>query len=244
MQQARNVFLTGAAGGIGAAIATSLIAEGHTVILCDRDQGKVEALADELGVRAFPLVLDIPDASAVQCVKDRLPAAIGPIDTLINNAGHHNGGGVPFADGDVGDWSSVVETNVTGLIRVTHALLPSMIELNRGDIVNISSINAIRVLPNTAPYSASKAAVHMLTDTLRAELTGTDIKVTEINPGLTKTGIQARRYKGDAAKAQAYYDKFRWTLLPEDIARSVMFALNQPLHVQIAQMVVLPTDRA
>lgn len=114
----------------------------------------------------------------------------------------------------------------------------------RGHVVNISSINALRIVTTMGPYSASKAGVQMLTDTLRAELADTNIRVTEINPGLTKTNIQLGRFKGDGEKAKEYYDRFRMTLGPDDIARSLMFALNQRSHVQIAQIVVLPTDRS
>jgi 3-hydroxy acid dehydrogenase / malonic semialdehyde reductase len=243
MNETRKVFLTGAAGGIGQAIARSLIAESHSVVLADRVDEPLKALAVELGPLAFPLVLDITDAGSVAGLVDAIPAAFGPIDTLINNAGHHVGGGTRFADGPIDDWASIIETNLIGLLRVTHAFLPTMIERNSGHIVNISSINALRIVPTMTPYGASKAGVHMLTDTLRSELADNDIKVTEINPGLTKTNIQVQRFRGDIEKAKCYFDRFRMVLAPEDIARSVMFALNQPPHVQIAQMVVLPTDR-
>lgn len=190
----------------------------------------------------MPLVLDITDADATAGLPNAMPADIGAIDTLINNAGHNVGGGTNFAEGPVDDWASIIETNLIGLLRVTHAFLPAMIESNRGHIVNISSINALRIVPTMTPYSASKAGVHMLTATLRAELADTDIRVTEINPGLTKTNIQVQRFRGDVDKAQEYLGRFRMALAPDDIARGVMFALNQPLHVQIAQMVILPTD--
>jgi 3-hydroxy acid dehydrogenase/malonic semialdehyde reductase len=243
MQPSRNVVLTGAAGGIGRAVATSLVAGGHSVVLCDRDAGALEALAAELGERSFPLVLDITDAQAVASAPDTA-AIFGCVDTLINNAGHHVGGGTKFVEGAIEDWASIIETNLTGLVRVTHAFLPGMIERNRGHVVNISSIGALRIMTTMGPYSASKAGVHMLTDILRVELVDTNIRVTEISPGLTRTNIQLGRFKGDAAKAKDYFDRFRMALAPEDIARSVMFVLDQPPHVQIAQMVVLPTDRA
>jgi 3-hydroxy acid dehydrogenase / malonic semialdehyde reductase len=118
-----------------------------------------------------------------------------------------------------------------------------MVERDRGDIVMMSSINALRIIPDMAAYSTSKTGLHAFTETLRAELADTAIRVTEINPGLTKTGIIRRRYRGDTAKEQAYFDQFTLALEPEDIARSIMFALSQPPHVQVAQMVVLPINR-
>jgi 3-hydroxy acid dehydrogenase/malonic semialdehyde reductase len=242
MQTVRKTIVTGAAGGIGRAVATSLVAAGHFVILCDRDEAVLQALSAELGERTAPLALDITGAGAVAGAP-AAAAAFGRIDTLINNAGHHVGGGTNFAEGMIEDWASIIETNLIGLARVTHAFLPGMIEHNRGHIVNISSIGALRIMAAMGPYSASKAGVHMLSDVLRAELADTELRVTEINPGLTKTNIQLARFKGDAAKAQQYFDRFRMSLAPEDVARSVMFALDQPAHVQIAQMVVLPTDR-
>jgi 3-hydroxy acid dehydrogenase/malonic semialdehyde reductase len=243
MNQICNVLLTGAAGGIGRAIAKSLIGEGHSVVLSDRHREPLEALARELGERAFPLVLDITDPIASAAILDSVPQDFSPIDMMINNAGHHVGGGVNFAEGAIDDWASIVETNLVGPMRITRAILPGMIERNRGHIVNISSISGLRIVATMAPYSAAKAGVHMLSDILRAEVASTDIRITEINPGLTKTNIQLERFKGDEAKAKAYYDRCRMTLAPEDIARSVLFAVSQPEHVQIAQMVILPTDR-
>ena len=141
------------------------------------------------------------------------------------------------------DRAGILETNLIGTLRVIRAILPDMVVRNRGDIVMMSSINALRIIPDMAAYSTSKTALHAFTETLRGELAETGIRVTEINPGLTKTGIIRRRYRGDTAKEKAYFDQFKLALEPEDIARSVMFALSQPAHVQVAQMVVLPINR-
>jgi 3-hydroxy acid dehydrogenase/malonic semialdehyde reductase len=107
----------------------------------------------------------------------------------------------------------------------------------------MSSINALRLVPEMAPYSASKAGVHMFTETLRGELTETKVRVIELNPGLTKTNIILTRYRGDKAKEKAYFDQFKIALEPEDVARSIMFAISEPRHVQIAQIVILPVNR-
>jgi 3-hydroxy acid dehydrogenase/malonic semialdehyde reductase len=236
-------LVTGASGGMGTAICRALIADGRSVILADREAGPVQALAAELGATAHALVLDITDATAVTDLPASVPEAFGPIDVLINNAGHDIGGRTRFDIGAMEDWAGILETNLIGTLRVTRAILPHMVARNRGDIVMMSSINALRIIPDMAAYSTSKSALHAFTETLRGELAETGIRVTEINPGLTKTGIIRRRYRGDVAKEKAYFDQFKLALEPEDIARSVMFALSQPDHVQVAQMVILPINR-
>jgi 3-hydroxy acid dehydrogenase/malonic semialdehyde reductase len=238
-----NALLTGAAGGMGRAIAKALIAEGHKVVLADRDAASLAAFAKELGTAAFPLTIDITDGPAVAKLPDAIPAEFRPIDILINNAGHDIGGRKRFDVGDADDWAAIVETNLIGLMRVTRAILPDMVARNTGDIVMMSSINALRIVPDMAPYSASKAGVHMLTETIRGELAETGIRVTELNPGLTRTNIILTRYRGDRAQEKAYFDQFKMAMDPEDIARNIMFALNQPRHVQVAQMVILPLNR-
>jgi 3-hydroxy acid dehydrogenase/malonic semialdehyde reductase len=234
---------TGAAGGMGQAIAKALIAAGHKVVLVDRDTAKLETLEAELGSSATPVTLDITDAAKVAGLLDLVPPEFRPIDILINNAGHDIGGRKRFDQGAADDWAGIVETNLIGTMRVTRAVLPDMVARDTGDIVMMSSINALRIVPDMAPYSASKAGLHMLTETIRGELAETGIRVTEINPGLTKTGIILTRYRGDRAQEKAYYDQFKMAMQPEDVARSIMFALAQPRHLQIAQMVILPLNR-
>ncbi len=243
MGGARNALVTGAAGGMGRAICKALVDAGHSVVLADRDAGAVEAVAKELGPKSVPLVLDITDANATAGLLDAIPDAFKPIDILVNNAGHDIGGRTPFAEGSPDDWAAIVETNLIGLMRITRAILPGMVARNSGDIVNMSSINALRIIPDMAPYSASKAGVHMFTETLRGELTETNVRVVELNPGLTKTNIILTRYRGDKEKEKAYFDQFKMAMAPEDIARSIMFAINEPRHVQIAQIVILPVNR-
>jgi 3-hydroxy acid dehydrogenase/malonic semialdehyde reductase len=238
-----TALLTGAAGGMGTAIAKALVEAGHRVVLLDRDEQKLSALAQTLGAGALALTADITDGKSVDTLPGRIPEAFRPIDILINNAGHDIGGRKRFDVGSADDWAAIVETNLIGLMRVTRAFLPDMVKRNTGDIVNMGSIAALRIVPDMAPYNASKAGLHMLTEVIRAELAETGIRVTEIMPGLTRTGIILTRYRGDQAKEKAYFDEFKLALDPEDIARSIMFALAQPRHVQVAQMVVLPVNR-
>ncbi|MBN9550605.1 MAG: SDR family oxidoreductase, partial [Alphaproteobacteria bacterium] len=174
---------------------------------------------------------------------EHVPAEFRDIDILVNNAGHDIGGRIRFDQGSPDDWSAIIETNLIGLMRVTRAILPGMVARGRGDIVNMSSISALRIVPEQAPYSASKAGVHMLSDIIRGELAETPLRVIEIMPGLTRTNIVTTRHRGDEQAARQYFERFGMALDPEDVARCVMFALSQPPHVQIAQMFVLPTNR-
>ncbi|MBZ9985821.1 SDR family oxidoreductase [Mesorhizobium sp. BH1-1-5] len=239
----RTAFVTGAASGIGRAIATSLRAEGARIVLADRQADTLQALASQLGGEVFPLPLDIADASAVDACLEQVPAEFRDIDILVNNAGHDIGGRIRFDQGSPDDWSAIIETNLIGLMRVTRAILPGMVARGRGDIVNMSSISALRIVPEQAPYSASKAGVHMLSDIIRGELAETPLRVIEIMPGLTRTNIVTTRHRGDEEAGRQYFERFGMALDPEDVARCVMFALSQPPHVQIAQMFVLPTNR-
>lgn len=239
----RNVVLTGAAGGMGRAFAKALVASGRRVVLVDRDEERLKAFAAELGDAVCAITLDISDGKAVDALPSRIPEAFRPVDVLINNAGHDIGGRTRFDQGSPDDWAAIIETNLIGLMRVTRALLPGMVAQDRGHIVNVSSINAVRIVPDMTAYSTSKAGVHMFTETLRGELAETAIRVTELQPGLTKTNIIVTRYRGDTAKEKAYFDQFKMAMEPDDVARCVTFALDQPPHVQIAEIMILPVNR-
>lgn len=239
----RTALVTGAAGGMGTAISTALIGQGYRVVLVDRDEAALRALAAQLGENTCPWTLDITDGVRVAQLPQCLPPEFRDVDVLVNNAGHDIGGRKRFDQGSADDWAAIIDTNLTGLMRVTRSLLPAMVQRNRGDIVNMGSISALRMVPDMAPYSASKAGVHMLTDILRGELAETAIRVTEILPGLTRTGIVRTRYRGDTKQEKQYFDQFGMALAPEDVARSVVFALSQPPEVQLAQIVILPSNR-
>ena len=238
-----NAFVTGAAGGIGRAIATALAESGRRVVIADLDGAAAGRLAEQLGEAAYPLALDVTDNPTVDRLPELIPAAFQPIDILVNNAGHDIGGRTRFDQGRADDWSSIIDTNLTGMMRVTRALLPGMVARNRGDIVNMSSISAIRLVPDMAAYTASKAGVRAFTDILRADLAETALRVTEILPGLTRTDIVLKRHRGDRKLEQEYFERFKVALEPADIARAVLFALDQPPHVQMAQMYILPVNR-
>jgi NADP-dependent 3-hydroxy acid dehydrogenase YdfG len=228
---------------MGRAVCAALVQRGNRVVLADRNADGVNALARELGPATYPFVLDVTDGAAVDSCVSRLPQEFTPIDVLVNNAGHDIGGRLRFDLGTPDDWSGILETNLIGLMRVTRAIVPGMVERNKGDIINMGSVSAVRIVPDTVPYSTSKAGVHMLSDIIRAEYAETAIRVTEIMPGLTKTGAIVARYRGDEAAAKRYYDSFKMALDPEDVARCIVFALDQPPQVQIAQLMVLPLNR-
>jgi 3-hydroxy acid dehydrogenase/malonic semialdehyde reductase len=239
----KKALVTGAASGIGKAIAVALAERKAKVILADRDAGAAERLANELGADVMALALDVTDNAAVDGLLRFIPAAFRSLDILVNNAGHDVGGRTHFAQGPAEDWSSIIDTNLKGMMRVTRVVLPEMLEQQAGDIVNMSSISALRLVPDTVAYTTSKAGVRAFTDALRSDLAETAIRVTEILPGLTRTDIVRRRHRGDKELEKAYFDQARIALDPEDVARSVLFALEQPAHMQVAQLFILPVNR-
>ncbi len=239
----RTALITGGGSGIGRAIVIALDARGYRVVIADRDVGAANETNRQIDQRGHVLVLDITDHATV----DRLPAALAAdgmvVDTLINAAGHDPGGTTRFDQGSADDWQSAIETNLLGTMRITRAFVTGMLERNRGDIVNVGSIAGIRIVPDMTAYNTSKAGLHAFTDQLRADLAATPIRVIEILPGLTKTDLIRKRYRGDEARAAEYYARFEIALDPEDIAGTVCFALTAPAHMVLAQAVVLPSNR-
>lgn len=154
-----KAVVTGAGSGIGQAVARALVTRGASVVLADIDGEAIARLAAELGAAATPLRLDVTDHAAVDQLLSLIPPAFRPVDILINNAGHDVGGRTHFARGRADEWTSIIDTNLTGMMRVTRAVLPEMMERNSGDIVNMSSISALRLVPDTAAYTTSKAGV-------------------------------------------------------------------------------------
>jgi 3-hydroxy acid dehydrogenase/malonic semialdehyde reductase len=236
-------LVTGAASGIGAATARRLVASGRRVVLVDRDAAALAALHTELGDACAALTLDVTDSAAVDALPNTIPAAFQPLSALINNAGHDPSGTTRFDLGSADDWQSAVETNLLGTMRVTRALLPDMLKRNAGDIVNVGSIAGIRIVPTMTAYITSKVAVHGFSDALRADLAETAIRVTEILPGLTKTDLIRKRYRGDRQRADEYYERFKMALEPDDGAAAILFALDAPRHAAIAQITILPNNR-
>lgn len=240
------VLITGASSGIGAASAEAFAAKGANLILCARRLESLEKTAVRLqktfGIKALPLKLDVTDRASVQALADNLPVAWRDIDILINNAGLAAGfDSVQTASID--DWEAMIDTNVKGLLYMTRVLLPAMIARNRGHIINIGSIASHVVYPNGAVYCATKHAVKALSAGLRMDLFNTKLRVTSIDPGAVHTEFSKVRFKGDAARANAVYDGME-ALTANDIADAILYCASRPLHVNISEMIIMPTDQA
>ncbi len=234
-------LVVGASSGIGAAVARQLAAQQVRVICAGRSRDRLEALAAELGQGAVALQLDVCDDESVGSLLDRLPADLRAIDILINGAGHDRGGRRPFDEGEMADWAAIIDVNVTGMMRVCHQVIPGMRRRGRGHVVNIGSVAGLITYPGGSIYAASKHAVRAFTDGLRRDYAATDLRITEILPGLTRTDFAINRWQDEPGRAKAFYDDAPGVLEPEDVASSVVFALQQPDHVNIAQILVMPT---
>ncbi len=235
-------LVTGAGGGIGARVAARIAEIGCRVICAGRRLDRVEAVAQGLNGRGMALALDVTDPASVESLLSRLPGDWRQVEILVNNAGHDAGGRRPFHQGSAEQWADIIDTNVTGLVRVTRALIEGMRDRNRGHVVNIGSIAGTRPYATGALYSASKHAVHGFSESLRLDYVDTGIRVTEIMPGMVKTDFAFHR-SGDPAQAERFYQDFGTCLDPDDVARSVAFALQQPDHVVISELVVVPISQ-
>ena len=244
LREGAVALVTGASAGIGAATAEALVARGCRVIGAARGRAALEALGARLGPSFHAHLLDVTDAPAVARLLDDLPAGLREIDILINNAGHDAGGRRRLDLGAVEGWAAIIDTNVTGMVRVTHAVAPGMVARRRGHIVNLGSIAGLRAYPGGAIYAASKFAVRGFGDALRMDYAEHGIRVSEVLPGTARTEFALRRWAGDAARAEAFYDGYPDLLTAEDVARCVIFALDQPPDVTIAKIVVIPRSQA
>jgi len=237
-----TLFVSGASAGFGAAIARRFIADGHRVIAAARRRERLVSLEKDLGERLLPFALDVTDADAVAALPGSLPAGWREVDVLVNNAGLALGLD-PAQKAKLADWDRMVATNVTGLIHLTHAFLPGMAERNRGHIVNLSSTAARYPYPGGHVYGASKAFVTQFSLNLRADLVGTNVRVTDLEPGLVGgTEFSAVRF-GDAARAATVYEGTT-PLTPEDIAEAVAWVVGLPPHFNVNRMEIMPTCQA
>jgi 3-hydroxy acid dehydrogenase/malonic semialdehyde reductase len=237
------VLVTGASAGFGAAIARRFVADGHTVVGAGRRIDRLEALGEELGSSFHALELDVRDRSAVESKLLGLPAAVAAIDVLVNNAGLALGL-EPAQNADLDEWTTMVETNINGLLYVTRTLLPGMVERNRGHIVNLGSTAAEFPYPGGNVYGATKAFVYQFSLNLRADLLGTNVRVTDIEPGLCGgTEFSTIRFRGDAQKAASVYDGTQ-PLTADDIADVVHWVSTRPAHVNINTVQLMPVCQA
>ncbi len=240
----KTIFITGASAGFGEACARAFAAEGHRLVLTARRLDKLEKLRGELPAAAGVHIvqLDVRDRAAVDAAVASLPAEFHEIDVLVNNAGLALGL-KPSHQVEIEDWEVMVDTNIKGLMYCTRAILPGMVERNRGYIVNISSVAASWPYPGGNVYGGSKAFVSQFSRNLRCDLLGTKVRVTCIEPGMAETEFSKVRFKWDEARASQVYAGVD-AMSAEDIADIVTWVVSRPVHVNINTLEVMCTNQA
>jgi 3-hydroxy acid dehydrogenase/malonic semialdehyde reductase len=236
-------MITGATAGFGAAMTRRFVRDGHRVIAAARRADRLQALQEEFGATVLAMPLDVTDAVSVAALPDSLPPNWRDVDVLINNAGLARGLD-PAHKARLADWEHMVAVNVSGMMRMAHALLPGMMARNRGHIINISSTAAIYPYPGGHVYGASKAFVTQFSLNLRADVVGTSVRVTDLEPGLVGgTEFSVNRFGGDTARAGAVYAG-TVPLAADDIAEAASWVVNLPPHVNVNRMEIMPTCQA
>ncbi|MEJ8763037.1 SDR family NAD(P)-dependent oxidoreductase [uncultured Phocaeicola sp.] len=241
----KTVLITGATSGIGEGCARKFAAMGSNLILNGRNIEKLNQLKEELtalGVEVLTLPFDVRDRAAMRAAIDSLQGPWQQIDVLINNAGLVIGVDKEF-EGNLDEWDIVLDTNIKALLSMTRMIVPGMVARGRGHIINIGSIAGDAAYPGGSVYCATKAAVKALSDGLRIDLVDTPLRVTNIKPGMVETNFTVVRYRGDKQRADDFYKGIR-PLTGDDIAEVVYYAASAPEHVQIAEVLVMPTHQA
>lgn len=240
------VLITGASSGIGAACA-KIFAEGKArLILNARRQDLLEKLATELereyGSQCYLLPFDVRDRATLEQSLASLPSDWLNIDVLVNNAGLSRGLD-PLQEGKIQDWEEMIDTNIKGLLYITRQIVPKMIERGTGHIINVGSIAGHQTYPKGNVYCATKAAVRTLSEGLKQDLLGTPVRVSCVDPGLVETEFSLVRFRGEQEKAEKTYQGLT-PLSPEDIADVIYFCATRPPHVNVSEMLVIPTDQS
>ncbi len=240
------VLITGASAGIGAATAYAFAAEGARLLLCARRQEKLEAVAEkslEAGAAAVhTFELDVRNQPAVAAAIAALPAEWAAIDILVNNAGLSRGLDKVY-ECSIEDWEEMIDTNIKGVLYVTRAVVPGMIDRGSGHIVNLGSTAQEITYPKGAVYCATKAAVKAINDGLRQDVLGTPVRVSSIDPGMVETDFSLVRFRGDEDRAATVY-KGVTPLTPGDVADAIVWAASRPAHVNIAHVLMTPVAQA
>jgi len=236
------VMITGASSGIGWATAQKMAEQGAQLILCGRREDRLKELQSQLDTPSHILVFDVGDKQAVFEKVNSLPDGFSSVDVLINNAGNAHGLS-PVHEADIEDWDAMIDSNVKGLMYVTKAVLPSMVQKKQGHILNIGSIAAKEVYPNGSVYCSSKYAVEAFTKGLRIDLNPMGIKVSAIHPGMVNTEFSQVRFKGDKNRADGVYKGLQ-PLVAEDVAHVICYMIQAPLHVNLADVLLLPNAQA
>ncbi|HEX3663209.1 MAG TPA: SDR family NAD(P)-dependent oxidoreductase [Acidobacteriaceae bacterium] len=244
--QDRIVFITGASAGIGAACARAFAAEGARLLLAARRVERLEAMEVDLldaGAAAVHVfALDVRDRSAVEKALPALPGEWRTIDVLVNNAGLSRGLDKLW-EGKTEDWEEMIDTNVKGLLWVTRAVVKGMIERGRGHVINLGSTAGELAYPGGNVYCGTKAAVKLINDGLRQDVMGTPVRVTSVDPGMVETEFSEVRFRGDSARASKVYQNIT-PLTPDDVADAIVWAATRAAHVNVAHLLMTPTDQA
>ncbi len=241
-----TALITGASSGIGEGCARKFASEGWNLILNSRSLPKLEELKRELEesykIEVFLLPFDVRNRQSINASLESLPEEWQAIDVLINNAGLVIGVDKEF-EGNLDEWDIVIDTNIKGLLAMTRLVVPGMLERGRGHIINIGSIAGEAAYPGRSVYCATKAAVKALSDGLRIDLVDTPLRVTNVKPGMVETNFSVIRYRGNKDVADDFYKGIR-PLTGEDVAETVWFAASAPPHIQIAEVLIMPTNQA
>lgn len=236
------IFITGATAGFGAAMAKRFIKSGHKVIATGRRMERLLELKDELGENLHPLLLDVRDKKGVEDAINSLPKEFSDIDVLINNAGLALG--VDSAHkASLEDWEVMIQTNINGLLYCTHKILPEMVKRKNGHVVNLGSVAGEFPYPGGNVYGATKAFVHQMSLNMRADLLGTNVRVTNIEPGMCQSEFSEVRFRGDKDKADQVYKGMK-ALSADDIAETIEWVITRPAHVNINVISLMPTEQA
>lgn len=244
--QDQIVFITGASSGIGAACAERFAQAGARLILAARRLDRLEALAATLKQQFEPqillLPLDVTDRLQVTAALTALPEAWAAIDILVNNAGLSRGLD-KLHEGSIQDWEEMIDTNIKGLLYMTRSIVPGMVSRGRGHVINIGSIAGHQTYPRGNVYCATKAAVRAISEGLKQDLLGTPVRVSSVDPGMVETEFSQVRFHGDRDRAAQVYAGVT-PLTAEDVADVVAFCATRPAHVNISEVILLPTDQA
>ena len=242
----KTTLITGASAGIGEACARVFAEAGSDLIITARRFERIQKLSEELtakhNIKCLPIEMDVRNRVLVNESIENLPAEFSKIDILINNAGKSLGLD-PLQDGDYNDWDEMIDTNIKGLLYVTKAVAPKMIEKGEGFVINISSIAGKHAYPKGNVYCASKAAARTLSESMVIDFNGTGVRVCNIDPGLVETEFSLVRFHGDSERAENVYKNFT-PLTGYDIADIALFTVTRPPHVMIQDVTVTPTAQA
>ena len=239
--ESKIVLITGASSGIGKSAVAQFAKEGAKLILCARRIDRLKELAAEIETETYLIELDLRDRKSVEKVIANLPAEWQAIDILVNNAGLGRGL-EKLHEGNIDGWEEMIDTNVKGLLYMSRSIIPGMVTRNSGHIINVGSIAGHEVYPNGNVYCATKHAVDALTKGMRLDLVDTPLRVSTVDPGLVETEFSDVRFYGDFDRARTVYQGYK-ALEAVDVADTIVWIASRPAHVQVAEVVIFPTDQ-